>query len=169
MALKVALVMGSDSDWKVVEATCKTLKELGVSFEAKVISAHRSPEMLREYVLTAEKSGIGVFIAAAGGAAHLPGVIAANTVLPVIGIPIQTSTMGGLDSLLSIAQMPAGVVVGTMSVGSGGARNAAVYAAQILALSDESLRQRLVDFKKNLAVEVARKNEKLQTAVNELM
>src|SRR5437867_3504379 len=169
MPLKVAIVMGSDSDWNVVEATCKALNELEVHFEVNVISAHRSPDKLREYVQGAEERGIGVFIAAAGGAAHLPGVIAANTVLPVIGIPIQTSTMGGLDSLLSIAQMPGGVPVGTMSVGSGGARNAGIYAAQILAVGDEALRQRLVRFKENLAQETARKNDKLRALVAELI
>ena len=169
MARKVAIVLGSDSDWKIVEETCKALKELGVECELNVISAHRSPAKLREYVEGAEARGIGVFIAAAGGAAHLPGVIAANTVLPVIGIPIQTSTMGGLDSLLSIAQMPGGVPVGTMSVGSGGARNAGIYAAQILALGDDTLRERLVRFKENLAQEVAKKNEKLQALATEYL
>ena len=169
MARKVAIVLGSDSDWKIVEETCKALKELQVPFEVSVISAHRSPAQLREYVQGAEARSIGVFIAAAGGAAHLPGVIAADTVLPVIGIPIQTSTMGGLDSLLSIAQMPGGVPVGTMSVGSGGARNAGIYAAQILALGDDALRQRLERFKEKLAEEVTRKNEKLQTLVSEYL
>ena len=165
MASKVALIMGSDSDWNVVQGTVRMLKELEVPFEVNVISAHRSPEQLREYVLTAEERGIGVFIAAAGGAAHLPGAVAATTLLPVIGIPIQTSTMGGLDSLLSIAQMPGGVPVGTMSVGSGGARNAALYAARILALADCALQNRLIQFRQRLTDEVARKNEKLKSQI----
>ena len=137
LSLKVALIMGSDSDWKFLETTCRTLQKLQIPFEATVISAHRSPALLREYVQSAENCGFGVFIAAAGGAAHLPGVIAAQTVLPVIGVPIQTSTMGGLDSLLSISQMPSGIPVATMSVGSGGPKNAALYAAQFLAGGDE--------------------------------
>lgn len=165
MPQKVSILMGSDSDWPAVEAAAKALKEFEIPFEVNVISAHRCPEQLREYVLAAERNGIGVFVAAAGGAAHLPGVIAAMTVLPVIGIPIQTSTMGGLDSLLSISQMPGGVPVATMSVGSGGARNAGIFAAQILALGDDVLRQRLVRFKENMIAEVAKKNEKLQAAV----
>ena len=168
MARKVSIVMGSDSDWEIVEATCRALRELEIPFEAQVISAHRSPEQLREYVLNAEKNGIGVFIAAAGGAAHLAGVIAAATVLPVIGIPIQTSAMGGLDSLLSMVQMPGGVPVGAMSVGSGGARNAGIFAAQILALEDPELTRRLTEFKLSMAQEVAHKNQKLQALVDEI-
>ncbi len=168
MARRVAIVMGSDSDWPVVEAACQVLRELGVPFEASVLSAHRAPERLREYVLAAEPKGIGVFIAAAGGAAHLPGVIAASTTLPVIGIPIQTATMGGLDSLLSIAQMPGGVPVATMSVGSGGARNAGVFAAQVLALADPALAARLKAFKERLGAEATRQNEKLQALLAQL-
>src|SRR5919199_5610804 len=135
----VALLMGSDSDLPTVKEACTVLRNLGVPFEVRVLSAHRSPEDLVAYVKQAEEGGVRVFIAAAGGAAHLAGVVAAHTIRPVLGIPIQTSALNGLDSLLSIVQMPGGVPVATMAIGAAGARNAGLFAAQILALADPAL------------------------------
>src|SRR5712691_8423123 len=143
----VVLLMGSDTDLPTVKEACVVLQSFGVAFEAHVLSAHRSPEDLVAYVRKAEQLGVRVFIAAAGGAAHLAGVIAAHTSRPVIGIPIQTSAMGGLDSLLSMVQMPGGVPVATMAIGAGGARNAGLFAVQILALADPTLAAKLQQYR----------------------
>lgn len=167
MSNRVAIVMGSDSDWPTVKAADDVLKELGVPTEVHVLSAHRSPEALREFSRGAAERGLSVIIAAAGGAAHLPGVIAADTPLPVIGIPVETKTMGGLDSLLSIAQMPGGVPVATMAIGAAGARNAGLFAVRILALNDPDVRERLARYREKLAEQVGEKNRRLQGRLTE--
>jgi 5-(carboxyamino)imidazole ribonucleotide mutase len=142
----VAIIMGSRSDWPTLKAAGDALTELGVSWRPRVVSAHRTPERLYQFAKGAEAAGVKVIIAGAGGAAHLPGMTAALTNLPVLGVPVRTSTLDGLDSLLSIVQMPGGVPVGTLAVGEAGARNAGLMAARILALSDPSLAQRLAAF-----------------------
>jgi phosphoribosylaminoimidazole carboxylase PurE protein len=157
----VGIVMGSDSDMPVMEETCKVLRDFGVAYEITVASAHRSPERTRQYVAGAVKRGIKVLIAAAGGAAHLGGVIAAETVLPVIGVPIPSTSLQGLDSLLSIVQMPGGTPVSCMAVGKPGARNAGLLAVQILALNDAGLTQKLLQNKKDQARQVEEKGRKL--------
>ncbi|MGH6987809.1 MAG: 5-(carboxyamino)imidazole ribonucleotide mutase [Caulobacteraceae bacterium] len=140
---KVAIVMGSRSDWPTLKAAATALQELGVPFEARVVSAHRTPERMVAFAKDARKAGFSVIIAAAGGAAHLPGMIASLTDLPVLGCPIQSKALQGLDSLLSIVQMPAGVPVGTLAIGEAGAVNAGLLAARILALSDPALAERV--------------------------
>ena len=154
--------MGSDSDLPVMEAAAKALRRFGVPFELKICSAHRSLHVTLEYVRKAEARGMRVIIAGAGGAAHLAGVIAGQTTLPVIGVPLASSPLKGLDALLSVAQMPGGVPVATMAIGEPGARNAGVLATQILALSDEGLRRQLVSFKEALAAGVEEKDRTLQ-------
>lgn len=144
--------MGSKSDWDVMSAACQTLEEFGVSYEKKVISAHRTPQFFCEYMSSARDRGVGIVIAGAGGAAHLPGMAAAMTSLPVIGVPIRSKALNGLDSLLSIVQMPSGIPVATMAID--GAKNAALYAISILALQDSALAARLEDFRKKQAEKV---------------
>ena len=139
----VAIIMGSTSDWPTMQHAANILDGLGVAYEAKVVSAHRTPDRLYDFAKGAKKSGFKVIIAGAGGAAHLPGMAAAMTPLPVLGVPVQSKALSGLDSLLSIAQMPGGVPVGTLAIGNSGAKNAALMAASILALSDEALAERL--------------------------
>ena len=143
----IAILMGSDSDVPALKPCGEVLREFGIEFVAKVLSAHRTPDEAVDFVKAARKNGIKVIIAAAGGAAHLAGVAAANTSLPVIGIPVESSSLKGLDSLLSTVQMPAGTPVATVAVGSGGVKNAAFLAARILALSDAKLEKRLQDYK----------------------
>ena len=143
--IKVAVIMGSASDWDVMAPCCSTLEEFGIPYEKKVLSAHRNPGPLAEYIAAAPDKGCEVIIAGAGGAAHLPGVIAAYTTLPVIGIPVKSKALNGLDSLLSIVQMPSGIPVATMAID--GAKNAALYAVSILALKDESLSCKLKQFR----------------------
>ena len=144
--MKVAVIMGSTSDWGIMSAACETLEELGIEYEKKVISAHRTPHLMVEYAESAKERGIGAIIAGAGGAAHVAGVTAALTTVPVIGVPIKTSTLNGLDSLLSIVQMPGGIPVSTTAIN--GAKNAALIAASIFALTDKELEARLVEFRK---------------------
>ena len=139
----VGLIMGSRSDWETMQHAAETLTVLAVPFEQRVVSAHRTPDLLFEYAGSAEERGLQVLIAGAGGAAHLPGMAAAKTALPVLGVPVETKTLKGMDSLLSIVQMPAGVPVGTLAIGRAGAVNAALLAAAILARSDTGIRQRL--------------------------
>ena len=139
----VAIIMGSRSDWPTMRGAAESLEALGVGYEAKVVSAHRTPERMFEFAKQAKARGVKVIIAGAGGAAHLPGMTASMTVLPVLGVPVESRAMKGLDSLLSIAQMPAGIPVGTLAIGEAGARNAGLLAAQILALADPALAQRL--------------------------
>jgi 5-(carboxyamino)imidazole ribonucleotide mutase len=155
----VGILMGSKSDWETMQACAKLLSEFGVPNEAKVASAHRSPELVTEYVTTAEKRGLEILIAAAGLAAHLPGVVAAQTLLPVLGVPMQGDAVGGLDALLSMVQMPGGVPVGTLAIGSHGAKNAALLAIRILAISRPELREKLAVYHKKMADQV--KNETL--------
>lgn len=143
MAVKVGVIMGSTSDWTTMEHTVETLKELAVPFETKVVSAHRTPDLMFEYAETARERGLEVIIAGAGGAAHLPGMVAAKTTIPVIGVPVQSKALNGMDSLLSIVQMPAGVPVATVAIGKAGAINAALLAAQQLSVHDEEIKQRL--------------------------
>ncbi|GKS81498.1 N5-carboxyaminoimidazole ribonucleotide mutase [Ligilactobacillus pabuli] len=153
MANKVAVVMGSISDWATMKLTCQQLEQLEIAYEKRVISAHRMPNELQNFGQKARENEIKVIIAGAGGAAHLPGMLAANTTLPVIGVPIKTRTLNGIDSLLSIVQMPAGAPVATVSIGDAGAKNAALLAAQILGVTDEILQQKLVDLKEEQRVE----------------
>jgi 5-(carboxyamino)imidazole ribonucleotide mutase len=141
--LKVSIVMGSKSDYKIMKLCEKTLKNLGILFETKIISAHRTPKRMYEYALNAEKNNVGVIIAGAGGSAHLPGMIAALTSLPVLGVPVESKKLKGLDSLLSIAQMPKGIPVGTLAIGEDGAINAALLAASVLANSNKTIKNKL--------------------------
>ncbi len=159
---QVALVMGSDSDYPKLEGVRKTLDEFGLACEVRVMSAHRSPDVVARFAGSARKRGIGVIIAAAGGAAHLAGVIAGHTILPVIGVPIGGTALSGLDSLLSTVQMPSGVPVATVAVGSSGGTNAALLAVQILALADKRLATKLKAYKRRLAARVAAKDAALQ-------
>jgi 5-(carboxyamino)imidazole ribonucleotide mutase len=141
--LKVSIVMGSQSDYKIMKLSEKILKNLGVLFETRVISAHRTPKRMYEYALNAEKKNIGVIIAGAGGSAHLPGMISALTTIPVLGVPIESKKLKGLDSLLSIAQMPKGIPVGTLAIGEDGAINAALLAASIISNSNLNIKKKL--------------------------
>ena len=159
----VGILMGSDSDWPTMKAAAEALTELGVRSEVNVMSAHRTPEDVADYARTAESRGLKVIIAGAGGAAHLGGVVAALTPLPVIGVPIETKCAGGLDSLLSIVQMPSGVPVAAVAIG--GAKNAGILAAQIIATGDLTLRERLVKFKAKIADEARAKNRKLHDSL----
>lgn len=147
MAL-VGIIMGSKSDWATMRATADALDALGVAYEAKVVSAHRTPQRLYDYATGAAARGLKVIVAGAGGAAHLPGMAAAMTTLPVLGVPVESKTLKGQDSLLSIVQMPAGVPVGTLAIGPAGATNAGLLAAAILALGDDALAGRLADWRK---------------------
>ena len=155
----VGILMGSDSDFSIMKESSEVLEKFNIPYEMKVISAHRTPNILAEYAGKAAERGLKVIIAGAGGAAHLPGVTAAFTTLPVIGIPIQSKSLNGLDSLLSIVQMPSGVPVATVAINA--AKNAGILAVQILALSDKNLAEKLKDYKKSLAEESAAKNQKL--------
>jgi 5-(carboxyamino)imidazole ribonucleotide mutase len=142
-SLKVSIVMGSQSDYKTMQLVEKTLKKVGVSFETKIISAHRTPKRMYEFASNAEKNNIGVIVAGAGGSAHLPGMIAALTPIPVLGVPIESKKLKGLDSLLSIAQMPKGIPVGTLAIGEDGAINAALLAAAIIANTNSNIKKNL--------------------------
>lgn len=143
MSAVVSVIMGSQSDWPVMQESCLVLEELVIPYERKIISAHRTPDMMFSFAQTAAERGIKVIIAGAGGAAHLPGMVAAKTLLPVIGVPVPATQLQGMDSLLSIVQMPAGVPVASVAIGISGAKNAALLAAQILALDDPQLREKL--------------------------
>ena len=155
-SLKVSIVMGSQSDYKIMHLTEKTLKKIGVPFETKIISAHRTPKRMYDYAAATKKNNIGVIIAGAGGSAHLPGMISALTSLPVLGVPIESKKLKGLDSLLSIVQMPKGIPVGTLAIGKDGAINAALYASSILAVSDKKIRLKLkqLRFKQTKSVKI---------------
>mgnify|MGYP003908873201 FL=1 len=153
--------MGSRSDWETMKHACDILEELGVPYEKRVVSAHRTPDLMFEYAETAAARGLKVIIAGAGGAAHLPGMVAAKTTLPVIGVPVKSSNLNGLDSLLSIVQMPAGVPVATVAIGNSGAANAGLLAAQILAAFDPELQQRIAERRKRIEREVLESSETL--------
>lgn len=146
-ATKIGLVMGSNSDWEVMKSAALKLEQFGIDFEARVVSAHRTPDLLFEYASTARERGLACIIAGAGGAAHLPGMLAAKTTLPVLGVPVPSRHLKGLDSLLSIVQMPQGVPVATFAIGAAGAANAALYAVSLLALNDDALAKQLDDFR----------------------
>ncbi|MEE9402041.1 MAG: 5-(carboxyamino)imidazole ribonucleotide mutase [Desulfobacteria bacterium] len=158
----VGIVMGSDSDWGVMEKAASVLNDLNIPFDVTVSSAHRSPKRTADYSSSARARGLRVIIAGAGAAAHLAGSIAALTTLPVIGVPLDSTSLDGLDALLATVQMPAGVPVATMAVGAAGAKNAAILAAQILAISDPGIESRLEQFKKEIADQVAQKAETLR-------
>lgn len=143
MSVQVAVIMGSKSDWDTMEHACRVLEELGLSYEKKVVSAHRTPDLMFRYAEEAAGRGIRVIIAGAGGAAHLPGMVAAKTILPVIGVPVQSKALNGLDSLLSIVQMPGGIPVATVAIGKAGAVNAGLLAAQIIGAFDPEVQQRV--------------------------
>ena len=147
-ALKVGVVMGSQSDWPVMEHAVKQLEDFGVPYEAKVVSAHRTPDLLFEYAETARERGLACIIAGAGGAAHLPGMLASKSTVPVLGVPVPSRYLKGMDSLLSIVQMPKGIPVATFAIGEAGAANAALYAVSILAVHDNSLAEKLDDFRR---------------------
>ena len=164
--MKIAIIMGSDSDLPVIKKGVSILKQFGVAYELRVISAHRTPAQAEEFASNAKENGIGVIIGAAGQAAHLAGVLAAYTTLPVIGLPIKSSTMDGLDSLLSMVQMPKGIPVATVAID--GAENAALLAIQILALSDKTLADKLTQYKIDMANEVIAKDDKLQLDIDNL-
>jgi 5-(carboxyamino)imidazole ribonucleotide mutase len=149
MSIDVGIIMGSQSDWETMRHASETLDVLGISFEVRVVSAHRTPDLLFEYAASAVERGLKVIIAGAGGAAHLPGMTAAKTRLPVLGVPVQSEALSGMDSLLSIAQMPAGIPVGSMAIGRAGAVNAALLAAAMLANNDAAIAAALDAFRKN--------------------
>jgi 5-(carboxyamino)imidazole ribonucleotide mutase len=153
---RVSVVMGSESDWETLKSAVEMLRELGIPHEARVVSAHRTPEYMYEYALEASARGVEVIIAGAGGAAHLPGMIASLTALPVLGVPVRSSILAGVDSLLSIVQMPAGVPTATFAIGPAGATNAALFAARILALHDGDLAQKLAEHREAQADKVRR-------------
>ena len=144
----VGIIMGSKSDWETMSEAAAVLVQFGVPHECRVVSAHRTPDAMRDYAISAEKRGLQVLIAGAGGAAHLPGMVAAHTTLPVLGVPVQSKALSGLDSLLSIVQMPAGVPVATVAIGKAGATNAALFAVSVLALSQPELAERLKQFRR---------------------
>lgn len=152
----VSIIMGSKSDWPTMEQASLILKDFGVEHESKIVSAHRTPDLLFEYAKSAEERGIEVIIAGAGGAAHLPGMCASQTVVPVLGVPVESKALKGLDSLLSIAQMPAGIPVGTLAIGQAGAKNAALFAIAILANTRPELRKKLSAFRKKQTSDVRR-------------
>jgi len=160
----VGVVMGSDSDWSVMSDAAQALKEFGIEYEVEVLSAHRTPEKMIEWGKAASSRGIKVIIAGAGGAAHLPGMLASVTTLPVIGVPVSLSKLDGMDSLLSIVQMPGGIPVATVSIG--GAKNAGILAARILGTSDPDLEKKLVEYGNSLADLVAQKNDQLKAEIS---
>jgi len=151
---KVGVIMGSISDWETMKHACDVLDELGITYEKEVVSAHRTPEDMVAYAKEAEGKGLEVIIAGAGGAAHLPGMVASLTPLPVIGVPIQTRALGGEDSLLSIVQMPGGIPTATMAIGKAGATNAGLFAGKILALQDSAIKAKLADYDQQLKAKV---------------
>ena len=163
--IEVGILMGSDSDWPKIKGVAAALDEFEIGYEIHVASAHRTPEKVLAYASSARARGIGVLIAAAGGAAHLAGVVASHTTLPVIGIPVETGMMGGLDSLLSTVQMPGDIPVATVGIGSGGARNAGILAAQILATGNPALVEKLTAFRQKLVAKIEKKDADLQKVI----
>ena len=147
MSALVGVIMGSKSDWPTMKNATDMLEELGVSYEVKVVSAHRTPDLMFEYAETAEERGLKVIIAGAGGSAHLPGMVASKTIVPVLGVPVQSKALSGHDSLLSIVQMPGGIPVGTLAIGESGAKNAGILAAQIVGNENEAVRERVSKFR----------------------
>ncbi|MDF7641060.1 5-(carboxyamino)imidazole ribonucleotide mutase [Bifidobacterium sp. ESL0784] len=160
-APQVAVIMGSASDWETIRHACVTLDQFNVSYSKQVISAHRTPELMADFAHNARKNGIKVIIAGAGGAAHLPGMVAAQTTLPVIGVPVKSHALSGVDSLLSIVQMPGGIPVATTAIGNSGAQNAGLLAVSILSISDDSLAAALADYREGLKKKVEESNAQL--------
>lgn len=158
---KVGIIMGSISDWETMQHACTVLEDMGISYEKEVVSAHRTPDDMFEYAKTARKRGLKLIIAGAGGAAHLPGMVASQTTLPVIGVPVQTKALGGMDSLLSIVQMPGGVPTATMAIGKAGATNAGLYAAQILSIFETDIAVKLDNYRKKLREKVDEMRDEL--------
>ena len=163
----VAVIMGSDSDWPVMKSCTEVLKQFDIPFELRILSAHRTPEATAEYARTAHERGLKIIVAAAGMAAHLAGVFAAHTILPVIGVPMASGPLAGVDALLSTVQMPPGIPVATVGIGAAGAKNAALLAVEILALCDERLTKRRQQYRDELAESARRKNEELQARLAE--
>jgi 5-(carboxyamino)imidazole ribonucleotide mutase len=163
MKVRIGIIMGSSSDWETMQVAADTLDSLGIAHEVRVISAHRTPDLLFEYALAARERGLKAIIAGAGGAAHLPGMTAAKTSVPVLGVPVQTKALGGIDSLLSIAQMPAGIPVATFAIGSAGARNAALFAAAIIANEVTEVRMALDAFRSAQTAAVLNKPDPRQS------
>lgn len=161
MSAVVGVIMGSQSDWETMKQACDVLEELGIPYEKKVVSAHRTPDLMFQYAETAADRGLKVVIAGAGGAAHLPGMVAAKTLLPVIGVPVKSSTLNGLDSLLSIVQMPGGIPVATVAIGKAGATNAGLLAAQILGAFDPLVQERLGARREKLTAAVLETSDQL--------
>src|SRR5690625_841990 len=159
--VQVGVIMGSISDWETIRHACDTLEQLGIEYEKEVVSAHRTPDDMFDYAKSAKSRGLKVIIACAGGAAHLPGMVASQTTLPVIGVPVQTSALGGMDSLLSIVQMPGGVPTATMAIGRAGAINAALFAGQIISLENETVAKKLDEYRKRMKENVDEMREDL--------
>jgi 5-(carboxyamino)imidazole ribonucleotide mutase len=155
---KVAIIMGSNSDWPIMEKAANILDDFGINYESKVVSAHRTPDLMFEFASNAKKNGFEVIIAGAGGSAHLPGMVASKTTLPVLGVPVPTKHLAGQDSLLSIVQMPKGIPVGTFAIGEAGAANAGLFAASILALRDASIQKKLDEFRQQQELNVLQMN-----------
>jgi len=161
VSIQIGVIMGSKSDWATMKLACDVLDELGISYEKKVVSAHRTPDLMFSYAESAASRGIKVIIAGAGGAAHLPGMVAAKTSLPVIGVPVKSSNLNGLDSLLSIVQMPGGIPVATVAIGNAGATNAGLLAAQILGAFDEEIREKVEARRARITEEVLESSDEL--------
>lgn len=161
MNAQVGVIMGSASDWETMKHACESLDQVGIPYEKQVVSAHRTPELLFEYAESARERGLKVIIAGAGGAAHLPGMTAAKTTLPVIGVPVQTKALNGMDSLLSIVQMPGGVPVATVAIGKAGSANAGLLAAQILGIYDSDIADKLLSSRQETKVRVLKSNDQL--------
>lgn len=162
MTAKVGVIMGSISDWETMKHACEVLDELGIPYDKQVVSAHRTPDLMFEFAETAIERGLQVIIAGAGGAAHLPGMVAAKTVLPVIGVPVKSSNLNGLDSLLSIVQMPAGIPVATTAIGKAGATNAGLLAAQIIGTTDSHVQHKLIAYRESMIDKVDQMNAQLE-------
>ena len=160
--MKVAVIMGSSSDWKIMKESCSMLEEFEIPYEKKVVSAHRTPQMMFNFASQARQNGFDIIIAGAGGAAHLPGMVASMTTLPVIGVPIESKSLKGLDSLLSIVQMPGGIPVAITAIGKSGAKNAGILAARMLGITNESVQNNLENYEKSLVAKVEEMQNELQ-------
>lgn len=160
--VKVAVIMGSSSDWDMMREACQMLEELGVEYDKKVVSAHRTPHLMVEFATNARKNGYSIIIAGAGGAAHLPGMVASMTTLPVIGVPIESKSLKGMDSLLSIAQMPGGIPVATTAIGKSGAKNAGILAARMVGMTDQTVQEKLEGYEASLVKRVEAMQDELR-------
>ncbi|MBX5319685.1 5-(carboxyamino)imidazole ribonucleotide mutase [Staphylococcus caprae] len=160
--MRVAVIMGSSSDWEIMKESCKMLEEFGIPYDKKVVSAHRTPQLMFEFASEARQNGYDIIIAGAGGAAHLPGMVASMTTLPVIGVPIESKSLKGLDSLLSIVQMPGGIPVATTAIGKSGAKNAGILAARMLGINNSTVQKNLENYEKYLVNKVEAMQNELQ-------